>query len=57
MDPARHTDTSKSLTPGDRLSYVAGGSRKRIRRFAAPTDEAVDLLFDIDAGLVHGPAS
>src|ERR1035437_9712420 len=51
---ARHAHAAESLAPRDGIGLVAGPSRKRIRRFGAPTDEAVNLFLDVDGLLFHG---
>ena len=51
---ARHTHATESFPPRDGIDLVAGPSRKRIRRFGAPTDEAVNLFLDVDGRLFHG---
>jgi hypothetical protein len=51
---ARHMHATESFPPRDGVGLVAGPSRKRIRRFGAPTDEAVNLFLDVDGRLFHG---
>jgi hypothetical protein len=51
---ARHTHATESFPPRDGVGLVAGPSRKRTRRFGAPTDEAVNLFLDVDGRWFHG---
>src|ERR1035437_6694422 len=51
---ARHAHAAESFAPRDGIGLVAGPSRKRIRRFGAPTDEAVNLFLDVDGRWFHG---
>jgi len=53
MHPARHPHPAQGLAPGDGISLAAGRRRKRVGRFGAPADKAVNPFLDVDKRLFH----
>ena len=53
MHAARHAHAAEGFPPSDGIGLVACRGRKRIRRFGAPTNEAVNLFLDVDERLFH----
>lgn len=54
MHATRHAHAAKNFAPRDGIGFVACRRGKCIRRFYAPTDEAVNLFLDVDERLFHG---
>lgn len=54
MHAARDSYSAEGLAPRDGIGFVARRRRKRIRRFGAATDKAVNLFLDVDERFFHG---